>query len=48
MAVDPVCGMTVAVVPGTPSSTASSVGAETTYFCCESCKLAFDREHRTA
>jgi xanthine dehydrogenase accessory factor len=41
--IDPVCGMTVVIVPGTPSS---SVGERTEYFCCESCKLAFEREHR--
>jgi xanthine dehydrogenase accessory factor len=45
MAVDPICGMTVVVVPGTP---ASSADGETSYFCCESCKLAFDREHAAA
>ena len=45
MAVDPICGMTVVVMSSTPSS---SAGAETTYFCCESCQLAFDREHSTA
>jgi xanthine dehydrogenase accessory factor len=44
-AVDPICGMTVVVVSVTP---ASSVGGETSYFCCQSCKLAFDREHRAA
>ena len=44
-AVDPICGMTVVVVPGTP---ASSLDGETVYFCCESCKLAFDRDHRAA
>lgn len=42
-AIDPVCGMTVVIVPGTPSS---SVGGRTEYFCCESCELAFEREHR--
>ena len=45
MAVDPICGMTVVVMAGTPSS---SAGSETAYFCCESCKLTFDREHRAA
>jgi xanthine dehydrogenase accessory factor len=45
MAVDPICGMTVVVMPGTP---ASSAGGETSYFCCESCKLAFDRAHTAA
>jgi xanthine dehydrogenase accessory factor len=41
--IDPVCGMTVVAVEGTPSS---SVGERTEYFCCESCKLAFEREQR--
>jgi YHS domain-containing protein len=37
--------MTVVVVPETP---ASPTDGDTAYFCCESCKLAFDREHRAA
>jgi len=45
MAIDPICGMTVVIVPGVPSS---SSDGETSYFCCESCKLAFEREHRAA
>jgi xanthine dehydrogenase accessory factor len=45
MAIDPICGMTVVIVDGTPSSSADG---ETAYFCCESCKLAFDREHSAA
>jgi xanthine dehydrogenase accessory factor len=45
MAVDPICGMTVVVVPGTPSSSAEG---DTSYFCCESCQATFDREHRAA
>ena len=45
MAIDPICGMTVVIVPGVPSS---SSDGETSYFCCESCKLAFEREHSAA
>ena len=43
-AVDPICGMTVAVVGSTPST--EHDGA-TVYFCCEGCKTAFEaqREH---
>jgi len=37
-AVDPVCGMTVTVVPGTPSAERDG---ETVYFCCDGCKNAF-------
>ena len=40
-AVDPVCGMTVAVVAGTPSL---EHDGETVYFCCEGCK-ARSRPH---
>ena len=43
--VDPICGMTVVVVPGTPSAQA---GGETAYFCCEACKLAFERQQQAA
>jgi xanthine dehydrogenase accessory factor len=44
LAVDPICGMTVAAVPGTPSV---EVDGETVYFCCEGCKSKFQaqREH---
>jgi xanthine dehydrogenase accessory factor len=44
LAVDPICGMTVAAVASTPSIT---VDGETTYFCCEGCKSKFEaqREH---
>jgi xanthine dehydrogenase accessory factor len=45
IATDPICGMTVVVVPGTPSAPA---GEETAYFCCEACKLAFERQQQTA
>ena len=37
-AVDPVCGMTVTVTPGTPSAEHEG---ETVYFCCDGCKAAF-------
>lgn len=44
IAIDPICGMTVAAVPGTPSLT---VDGETIYFCCEGCASTFQtqREH---
>jgi xanthine dehydrogenase accessory factor len=41
-AVDPVCGMTVTVVPGTPSLVHDG---ETVYFCREGCKDAFALQH---
>ncbi len=41
-AVDPVCGMTVTVVPGTPSLVHEG---ETLYFCREGCKDAFALQH---
>ena len=41
-AVDPVCGMTVTVVPGTPSLVHEG---ETFYFCREVCKDAFALQH---
>ncbi len=46
-AVDPICGMTVAAVPSTPSLT---YAGETFYFCCEGCKGRFEqqREHAAA
>ena len=44
-AVDPVCGMTVTVVPGTPSLEHEG---ETLYFCREGCKDAFDLQHASA
>jgi xanthine dehydrogenase accessory factor len=43
LAVDPICGMTVAAVPGTPSVT---VDGETVYFCCEGCASAFRAQQR--
>jgi xanthine dehydrogenase accessory factor len=47
IAVDPICGMTVAAIPGTPSV---EVDGETVYFCCEGCKTKFEaqREHAVA
>ena len=42
-AVDPVCGMTVAPVAGTPSLEHEG---QTIYFCCEGCKATFEAEHR--
>jgi xanthine dehydrogenase accessory factor len=45
LAVDPVCGMTVAAVPGTPSL---EHDGETVYFCCEGCKAKFEAQHTHA
>jgi len=47
LAIDPICGMTVAAVAGTLSLT---YDGETTYFCCEGCKSKFEaqREHADA
>ena len=44
-AVDPICGMTVTVVPGTPSLEHEG---ETVYFCREGCKAAFELQHAPA
>jgi xanthine dehydrogenase accessory factor len=44
-AVDPVCGMTVTVVPGTPSLEHEG---ETVYFCREGCKAEFELQHAAA
>jgi len=41
-AVDPICGMTVTVVPGTPSVEHEG---ETVYFCREGCKAEFELQH---
>jgi xanthine dehydrogenase accessory factor len=45
LAVDPICGMTVAVVEGTPSVT---VDGEIVYFCCEGCATKFQAQHEHA
>jgi xanthine dehydrogenase accessory factor len=45
IAVDPVCGMTVAAVAGTPSV---QWNGETVYFCCEGCKAKFEAQHEHA
>jgi xanthine dehydrogenase accessory factor len=42
IAVDPICGMTVAVVADTPRV---ELDGETTYFCCEGCATKFRAEH---
>jgi xanthine dehydrogenase accessory factor len=44
-AVDPICGMTVAAVAGTP---ALHHDGETIYFCSEGCKSRFALEHQHA
>jgi xanthine dehydrogenase accessory factor len=44
-AVDPVCGMTVAAVAGTPSV---RYEGRTVYFCCEGCRDAFVAQHERA
>ncbi len=44
-AVDPVCGMTVAALPGTPSLEHEG---ETVFFCCEGCRDRFALAHRHA
>ncbi len=45
LAIDPICGMTVAVVEGTPSVT---VDGETVYFCCDGCATKFQAQHEHA
>ncbi|HVP75996.1 MAG TPA: XdhC family protein [Gaiellaceae bacterium] len=45
LAVDPICGMTVAAVPGTPSL---EYEGETVYFCCEGCRTKFQAQHEHA
>ena len=45
LAIDPICGMTVAVVEGTPSVT---VDGEIVYFCCEGCATKFQAQHEHA
>lgn len=45
IAVDPICGMTVAVVAGTPSV---QHDGETVYFCCEGCATKFKSQHEHA
>lgn len=44
-AIDPICGMTVAAVAGTPSL---EHDGETIYFCCEGCRAKFAAEHAHA
>jgi xanthine dehydrogenase accessory factor len=45
IAVDPICGMSVAAIPGTPSA---EHDGETYYFCCEGCKAKFEAQHEHA
>jgi xanthine dehydrogenase accessory factor len=45
LAVDPICGMTVAAVASTPSL---RHGDEIVYFCCEGCKTKFEAQHEHA
>ena len=44
LAVDPICGMTVAAVASTPSLEHEG---ETVYFCCEGCRAAFEAQQST-
>ena len=41
LAVDPICGMTVAAAASTPSSVRDG---ETVYFCCDGCKARFEAQ----
>ena len=45
LAVDPICGMTVAAGPGTPSI---ELGGEVVYFCCEGCRARFEADNQHA
>ncbi len=45
LAVDPICGMTVAIVAGTPSV---QYDGETFHFCCEGCAAKFEAQHEHA
>jgi xanthine dehydrogenase accessory factor len=42
LAVDPICGMTVAAVAGTPSLTRDG---ETIYFCCDGCRSTYEAQY---
>ncbi|MGD9694794.1 MAG: XdhC family protein [Thermoleophilia bacterium] len=44
-AVDPICGMSVAAVPGTPSIEHEG---QTVWFCCDGCRDAFAARHQSA
>ena len=45
LAIDPICGMTVATVADTPSV---EVDGETVYFCCDGCASKFQAQHEHA
>jgi len=42
LAVDPICGMTVAAVAGTPSLTRDG---QVMYFCCDGCRSKYEAQH---
>jgi xanthine dehydrogenase accessory factor len=44
-AIDPICGMTVAALPSTPSV---QYGDDTIYFCCEACVAKFEAQNEHA
>jgi xanthine dehydrogenase accessory factor len=44
-AVDPICGMTVAIGPGTPSL---EIDGTTSHFCCDGCRAAYAAQHEHA
>ena len=41
-AIDPICHMTVAALPSTPSL---QHNGETVYFCCDGCKAKFEAQN---
>jgi xanthine dehydrogenase accessory factor len=45
LAIDPICGMTVAIVADTPSV---EIDGETFYFCCDGCASKFQAQHEHA
>lgn len=45
LAIDPICGMTVAIVADTPSV---ELDGETYYFCCDGCASRFQAQHEHA
>ena len=45
LAIDPICGMTVAAVASTPSTLHDG---EVVYFCCAGCQAAFEAQHQNA
>ena len=45
LAIDPICGMTVAALDSTPHV---EHDGETVFFCCDGCKSSFEAQHRAA